>query len=121
MQLNHVLKNRPYESDKTKLDIVEVMLDGNLLESLKLWRKIKSEKEKEYTFKKKDTGDEYKKRYVKENSGEKFQYCLGKVRNRFIKNLNARRQRAYMRAGIINPKSLSIDAMSFRHFKRLSC
>ena len=61
MQLDHVLKKRPCESGKEKLDMAEEMLDGGLLESWKLWRDTKSEKEKKGTFKKDDTVEVCKK------------------------------------------------------------
>ena len=50
IQVYHVLKNRPCESPKDKLDVAEAMLYGDLLESWKLWRKTESEKEMEGTF-----------------------------------------------------------------------
>ena len=37
-QLDHVLKNRPCKSTKAKLDMVEAIIYGDLLESWKLWR-----------------------------------------------------------------------------------
>ena len=36
-QLDEVIKNKPYESPKAKLDMAEAMLHGDLLESWKLW------------------------------------------------------------------------------------
>ena len=55
MQLDHAFKNLPYESDKAKIDMEETMLDGDLLESWKLWCKTESKNEKEDTFKKEAT------------------------------------------------------------------
>ena len=43
-----------------------------------------------------------------------LKHFLGKVRNRFIKKCDARKQKACMRAGLIKPKALSIDTMSSR-------
>ena len=40
--------------------------------------------------------------------------CLGKVRQKFIKKYDARKQKAYMRSSLQKPKSLSVDAMSSR-------
>ena len=37
-QLDHVIKSNPCKSPKAKLDMTEVMLYGNHLESWKLWR-----------------------------------------------------------------------------------
>ena len=48
-------ENRPYESVKAKLDMVEAMLFGELLESWKLWRKTEAKKEIEKTFRSKET------------------------------------------------------------------
>ena len=78
IQLGHVLKNRLFESFNDKLNMVEAMLDGDLLESWKLWRKNELEKEKEGTFKK-ETGEVYKKKYVEGDSDGVFKYCSGKV------------------------------------------
>ena len=41
IQLDHILKTRPYESAKSKLDKAEAMLNGDLLKSWKLWYKNK--------------------------------------------------------------------------------
>ena len=68
MQLDHVLKNRPCESGKVRLDMAEAMLDRDLLDSWKLWRKTESSKEKEGIFNKEVTGEFYKKKYVEEDS-----------------------------------------------------
>ena len=91
MQLDHVLKNRPCESGKEKLEIAEAILSSDFLEVWKIWRKTEYSKEKEGSFKKRNTGEVYKKKY---------------------KKYAARKQKAYMRVGLINPKSLSNDAMS---------
>ena len=64
MQLHHVLKYCPCEIGKAKLNMAEKMLDGDILESWKLWHKAESENGKEGTFKKEVTGDVYKKKYV---------------------------------------------------------
>ena len=113
MQLDHVLKNRTYERSKAKFDIVEEILDGDLLE-WKLWRTTESEKEKYGTFQKKDTEEEYKKKYKEWDSDLVFKYCLEKVYNYFIKKYDARNQEAYMRGILLKPKSLFVDAMSSR-------
>ena len=63
MQLDHVLKHCPCESGKEKLDMAEAMLDGDLLESWKLWRKTESSKEKEGRFNK-----EMQERYTRRNT-----------------------------------------------------
>ena len=42
MQLDHILKNRPCESAKEKMDMVEAMLDADILGSWKLWRQTES-------------------------------------------------------------------------------
>ena len=89
MKSDHVLKNRLCESKNTKLDMAEVILDGDLLESWKLWRLTESEKEKEGIFKKKDTEKEYKNKYKEGDSDGVFKYCLGKVNSCFIKKYNA--------------------------------
>ena len=53
----------PCESGKEKLDMAEAMLDGDLLESWKLWRKTESSKEKEGRFNK-----EMQERYTRRNT-----------------------------------------------------
>ena len=65
-------------------------------------------------FKKKYTGEEYKKKYTEGDFDGVFKYCLGKVHNRFIKKYDVRKQKAYTRAGLLKLKSLSVDAMSSR-------
>ena len=45
MQLDHVLKDCPYESPKAKLDMAEAIVNGNLLESWEMWHQKESEKE----------------------------------------------------------------------------
>ena len=79
IQLDHVLKNRPCESGKENLDMTEVILNGDLLKSWKLWRKTKFEKEIEGTFQKKDTGETYRGKYKKWDSDEVLKYYLSKV------------------------------------------
>ena len=37
-KLDHIVKSKPYEPPKVRLDMSEVMLYGDLLESWKLWR-----------------------------------------------------------------------------------
>ena len=74
----------------------------------------------EGTFQKKDSEETYKKKFKKGDTDEVFKYCLGKVRQKFIKKYDARRQKAYMRSSLLKPKSLSIDAMSSR-IKILNC
>ena len=86
IQLYHVLKNRPCESGKDKLDMAKAMLDGDLLEYWKLWRKTESSKEK-----KEATGEVYKKKYAEGDSDGIYKCCLGKVRNRFIKKYGDRK------------------------------
>ena len=49
-QLKHVLRNRPCESPKAKIDMTEAMLFGDLLESWKLWRQSEADKDIEKTF-----------------------------------------------------------------------
>ena len=48
--MDHVLKNRPCESPKIKLDMVEAILYVDILESWKLRRKTESEKDMEGAF-----------------------------------------------------------------------
>ena len=60
IQLDHVLKNYPCKSAKSKLYIAEVMLFGDLLESWRLWRQTETEKKFEKTFKSKETETKYK-------------------------------------------------------------
>ena len=105
------MKNRPYEITKEKHGMVDAMLDGDLLESWKLWHQTESDKEIEGTFQKRDSGETYKKKFKKGDSDGVFRYCLGKVYNRFIKKYNARKKKAYMRAGLIKLKYFSVDAM----------
>ena len=57
IQLDHALRNRPSEFPKEKLDMVEALLGGDLLEYWKLWHQTASEKDMEGTYKKKDMGD----------------------------------------------------------------
>ena len=73
--------------------MAEVMLSGDLLKAWKFWHKTESSKEKEGSFKKEITGKVYKKKYVEADSDLVFKYCLGKVRSRFIKNYDARKQK----------------------------
>ena len=94
--------------------MTEAILDRDLLKSWKLWCKTEFEKEKEWTFKKEATREIYKKKYIEVNSDADFKYCLSKVRNRFIKKCEARRQKTYMRIGLLNPKYLSANVMSSR-------
>ena len=96
------------------------MIGRDLLEAWKLWRKTKSSKKKEVSFKKEATGKVYKKTYIAGYSEGDFKFCLGKVRNRFIKKYDARKQTAYMGAGLIKLKSLYVDAMSSK-LKILNC
>ena len=44
-----------------------------------MWCKTESGKEKESAFKKMDTGEEYKKKYVEGDSDGVFKYCLEKI------------------------------------------
>ena len=67
----------------------------------------------EDTYQKKDTEEIYKKQFKEGDTGV-LKYYLGKVRNRFIEKYNARKQKDHMRAGLLKPKSLSIDTMSSR-------
>ena len=92
----------------------EAMLDGNLLESWKLWRQTKSNREMEGIFEKISSDKIHKKKFKKGYSDEELKYYLGKIRNRFIKKYDARKQKVYMRAGLIKPKSVSIDATTSR-------
>ena len=55
----------------------------------------------EGTYKKKDTGEIYKKKFKKRDTDEVFKHCLGKVYNHCIKKYDARKQQAYMRAGLL--------------------
>ena len=90
------------------------MLNGDLLASWKLWRKTESEKEKGGSFKKKATGVVYKMKYVEGDSDGVFKYCFSKVCQQFVKKYDVRKQKAYMRSSLQNPKSLSVDAISSR-------
>ena len=71
--------------------MAEAMLYGDLLESWKLWCKTESEKEMEVTFKKEVTGEIYKKKFLKGDTDEIFEHCLGKVFQKFIKKCDARK------------------------------
>ena len=113
IQLDHVIKNRPCESSKAKLDMAEAMLYGDLLESWKLWRKSEAEKEVEKSFKDKDD-KKYKKKVKQGENSDTYKYCVGKTRQKFIKKYDARKQKAYMRSSLLKPKSLSVDGMSSR-------
>ena len=113
-QLNHVLKNRSCEPPKAKLDMSEVMLFGDLLESWKLWRQSEADKDIEKTFVSKETNTKYKKKVKQGETEEVLKMCLGKVRQRFIKKYDTRKQKAYVRLSLQKPKSLSVDTMSSR-------
>ena len=65
-------------------------------------------------FKNEDIDDKYKKKVKQEETYEVLKYCLVKIRNRVIKKYDTRKQRAYIRACLLKPKSLSVDAMSSR-------
>ena len=74
-----------------------------------LWRQTESKLELEGTYQKKDTRENYKKKFKKGDTDEVFKYRLGKIHNRFIKKYDARKQKAYMRAGLLKPKSYPIN------------
>ena len=57
-----------------------------------------------------DTQEEFE----KGDTDKVFKYCMGKVFNCFIKKCDARKQKSYMRAVFLKPKSSYVDAMSFR-------
>ena len=113
-QLDEVCKNKPCESSKAKLDMAEAMLYGDLLESWKLWRQTEGAVEVEKKFTKKETGEEYLKKVPRGDKSETYKACLGRLRNKFLKKFDARKQKAYMRSGLVKPRSLSVDSMSSR-------
>ena len=57
-------------------------------------------------------------RFPKEGSQGKtlvvFKDCLGKLRIKFIKKYDTRKQKAHMYAGIVKPRGLLVDSMSSR-------
>ena len=55
----------------------------------------------EGTYNKKDTGEIYKEKFKKGDTDEVFKYCPGKVRNCSIEKYDARKQKIYMRAGLL--------------------
>ena len=65
------------------------------------------------TYEKKDKGDTYKE-FKKGDSDEVFKNCLVNIRNCFIKKYDDWKQKIYTRTGLLKPKSLSVDTMSFR-------
>ena len=77
-------------------------------------RKTESEKGKKVTFNKEDTEGEYKKKYKEWDYEGVFKYCLDKFHNCFIKKYAVTKQKSYMRENLLNPKSVSVDAMSSR-------
>ena len=62
MQSDHVLKDSPCEFQKANLDMVEEMLQGDLLEPLKLWKQTEANNEVEVTFEDKGMDKKYKKK-----------------------------------------------------------
>ena len=59
-----------------------------------------------------NTLETYKKKFRKGDSDGVFKYFLGKVCNRFIKNYNARKQKAYMRSNLYKPPQVPVKMMN---------
>ena len=57
------------------------------MESWELYRKGEAEKEVEKTFKNKDTDEKFKKKVKYGEKSETYKYCVGKLRQKFIKKL----------------------------------
>ena len=113
-QLDHVIKSKPYESPKTKLDMAEAMLYGDLLENWKLWRQTEGAVEVEKKFREKDSVTQCMKKVPRGDVAEILKACLGRLRNKLLKNYDARKQKSSMRSGLVKPRSLSVDSMSSR-------
>ena len=77
-QLDEVIKNKPYESPKAKLDMAEAILYDDLLESWKLWRQTEGEVEVEVEkqFREKETGNEYTKKVHRGDKTDTYKACL---------------------------------------------
>ena len=65
-------------------------------------------------FREKDTGKEYTKTVPRGDKADTFKACLGRIRNKFLKKYDARKQKAYMRSGLVKARSLSVNSMSSR-------
>ena len=117
MQLDHAVKSDPCKS-KSKLNMAEAMLYGDLLEIWKLWRYTEGAVEIEKKLMKRVTDKDYLKRIPRGDKDEKFKAYLGRLHNKFHKKYNAKKQKEYIRYGLIKPRSLYFDSV-YRKFKSL--
>ena len=70
------------------------MLDGDLLESWKLWRQTEEGKNIDKTYREIETGEEYFDKVPTGEVDQTFKDCLGKLRDKYFKKYNTRKQRA---------------------------
>ena len=68
----------------------------------------------EKKFREKDTGTEYTKKVPRGDKMDTYKACLGRLRNKFLEKFDPRKQKFYMRSGLVKPRSLSVDTMFSR-------
>ena len=112
-QLDQVILGKPCDNTKSKFEIVEMMLYGDLKDT---WQEIsetirKAEITKEKTDK---DGKKVSTTAPRGYSSTAFRLALDKLKTQFFQKFAARKEKAYMRMGLQKPRDISIKQMSSR-------
>ena len=112
-QLDQVILGKPCDNTKSKFEIVEMMLYGDLKDT---WQEIsetirKAEITKEKTDK---DGKKVSTTAPRGYSSTAFRLALEKLNTQFFQKFAARKEKAYMRMGLQKPRDISIKQMSSR-------
>ena len=112
-QLDQVITSKPCDTNRAKFDLVDMMLYGDLKDT---WQEIAESTRKASVTKDKLSQDGTKTSVTAPRgfSNTAFRIATDKLKEHFFAKFAARKEKAYMRAGLKKPRDITVRQMSAR-------